>query len=136
MHALLPITALYVPAAHASQSPALAFEKPALQTQSKAASLPAGANEFVVHAEHVLSSIAPRASEYLPSVHREHGAEPFTSLYVPAVHAAHCIPSGPVYPLLQVQLVCIELPPSEYVCVGHSLHVDSEMAASNVLYLP
>jgi len=31
--------------------------------QSEAASLPAGASEFAVHAEHVLSAVAPLAAE-------------------------------------------------------------------------
>ena len=51
------------------------------------------------------SEIWAVSAEYLPLEHSEHGAEPFTSLYVPAMHAAHAVPSGPVYPLLQVQLV-------------------------------
>ena len=79
------------------------------------------------------AAVAADAVLYFPAGHSAHGAKPFTSLYVPAMHAAHALPSGPVYPLLQVQLVSIELPPSVYVCMGHSLHV---VAASNVLYLP
>ena len=92
--------------------------------------LPTPENVCAGQSLHVDSEIWAVSVEYLPSEHSEHGAEPFTSLYVPAMHAAHCIPSGPVYPLLQVQLVSIELPSGEYVCVGHSLHVDSEIAAS------
>jgi len=82
------------------------------------------------------SEIWAVSAEYVPREHSEHGAEPFTSLYDPAMHAAHASPSGPVYPLLQVQLVSCLLPIPEYVCVGHSLHVDSEIAAMAVLYLP
>ena len=77
---------------------------------------------------HVDSKIAAAAVLYLPCEHSEHGAEPFTSLYVPAMHASHCIPSGPVYPLLQVQLVTIGLPSGECVYAGHWLHVDSSIS--------
>ena len=73
---------------------------------------------------------------YLPCEHSEHGAEPFTSLYVPAMHAAHAAPSGPTYPLLQIQLVCCLLPIPEYVCAGQSMHVDSKLSAMAVLSLP
>ena len=52
------------------------------------------------------------------------------------MHVAHAAPSGPVYPLLQVQLVSTRLPIPEYVCLGHWLHADSEISASTVLYLP
>ena len=82
------------------------------------------------------SDVADKDVLYLPSPQSEHGAEPFTSLYVPAMHAAHCIPSGPVYPLLQVQLVSIELPSGEYVYAGHWLHVDSSISPVSVEYLP
>ena len=52
------------------------------------------------------------------------------------MHAAHCIPSGPVYPLLQVQLINIELPSAECVYAGHWLHVDSSISPVSVEYLP
>ena len=100
--------------------------------------LDAAVPEYVCEGQslHVDSEISPVSVEYLPCEHSEHGAEPFTSLYVPAMHAAHCIPSGPVYPLLQVQLVSIELPSGEYVYAGHSLHVDSSISPVSVEYLP
>jgi hypothetical protein len=85
---------------------------------------------------HEDSEIWAVSAEYLPSEQGEHGAEPFTSLYFPAMHPAHAVPSGPVYPLLQVQLVSCLLPIPEYECVGQWLHVDSEIAALLELYLP
>ena len=109
---------------------------PLLQVQLTCAMLPSPEKVCDGQLLHVDSEISPISAEYLPSVHREHGAEPFTSLYVPAVHAAHCIPSGPVYPLLQVQLVSIELPSGECVYAGHWLHVDSEISHVSVEYLP
>ena len=63
-------------------------------------------------------------------------AEPLTSLKPPASHASHSAPSGPVYPLLQVQLVSCLLPTPENVCAGQSLHVDSEIWAVSVEYVP
>ena len=59
-----------------------------------------------------------------------------TSLYVPATHAAHANPSGPVYPMLHVQLVMSLLPLPEYVCAGQALHVASDVSPVSVLYLP
>ena len=64
---------------------------------------------------------------YVPCKHSVQAAEPLTSLKPPASHASHSAPFGPVYPLLQVQLVICLLPSGEYVCEGHSLQVDSEI---------
>ena len=52
------------------------------------------------------------------------------------MHAAHVIPSGPVYPLLQVQLINIELPSAERVYAGHWLHVDSSISPVPDEYFP
>ena len=73
---------------------------------------------------------------YLPCEHSVHAADPFTSLKLPTSHASHVPPSGPVYPLRQVQLVIILLPSSECVLAGQSLHVDSEISPVSVEYLP
>ena len=78
----------------------------------------------------------PWLYEYLPREHSVQAVDPFTSLYVPAMHAAQVAPSGPVYPLLHVQLVSTLLPAPEYVCAGHALHVDSEMLPVAVEYFP
>ena len=131
-----PFRCLNDPAKQALHSKPSGPVYPLLQVQLVSSPLPAPENVCTGQSLHVDSELSPMSVEYLPSEHSEHGAEPFTSLYAPAMHAAHAAPSGPVYPLLQVQLVSIELPPSECVCVGHWLHVDSEIAASTVLYLP
>ena len=52
------------------------------------------------------------------------------------MHDVQVAPSGPVNPLLHVQLVSTLLPAPEYVCAGHALHVASEIPAVAVLYLP
>ena len=131
-----PLPSLKLPASHASHSAPSGPVYPLLQVQLVSCLLPTPENVCAGHLLHVDSKISPVCAEYLPSVHSEHGAEPLRSLYVPTMHAAHAAPSGPVYPLLQVQLVSIELPPCEYVCVGHLLHVASFIAATAVLYLP
>ena len=58
------------------------------------------------------------------------------SLNLPGTQAVHGPPSGPVYPPLQEQLVRVTLPRPERVYPGQSLHVDSDVAAVAVLYLP
>ena len=82
-----PCTCLYVPAIHAVHSMPSGPVKPALQIQSEAASLAAGASEFAVHSEHVLSAVAPLAVEYLPAPHSVHASLPLPALYAPASHA-------------------------------------------------
>ena len=85
---------------------------------------------------HVASAIAAAAVLYLPREHSVQAADPFSFLYVPAVHTVHATPSEPVYPWLQIQSVFALLPASENMCVGQSLHVDSEVSAIVVEYLP
>ena len=114
-----PFTSLKPPASHASHSSPSGPVYPLLQLQLVSTPLPAPENACAGQSLHVDSEIWAVSAEYVPLEHRVHGAEPFTSLYVPAMHAAHCIPSGPVYPLLQVQLVSCLLPMPEYECVGH-----------------
>jgi hypothetical protein len=52
------------------------------------------------------------------------------------MHATHCIPPGPVYPLLQVQLVSSPLPAPEYVFVGQALHAWFENCPVVLEYFP
>ena len=109
---------------------------PLLHVQLVSMLLPAPEYVCAGHALHVDSELMPVAVEYFPCEHKSHSAVPFTVLYVPATHASHSTPSAPVYPLLHVQLVSTLLPAPEYVCAGHALHVDSEIPAVAVLYLP
>ena len=136
MQAAEPLTSLKPPASHASHSAPSGPVYPSLQVQLVSCLLPTPENVCAGQSLHVDSEIWAVSAEYLPSEQGEHGAEPFTSLYVPAIHAAHAVPSGPVYPLLHVQFVSCLLPIPEYECVGQWLHVDSEIAATAVLYLP
>ena len=87
---------------------------PLLQVQLINIELPSAECVYAGHWLHVDSSISPVPVEYFPSEHCAHDDDPFTSLYVPAIHAAHAVPSGPVYPLLHVQLVSCLLPIPEY----------------------
>jgi hypothetical protein len=41
--------------------------------------------------------------------------------HLPAPHGVHVIPSGPVYPALQVHFVCRGLPTAENVLLGHAM---------------
>ena len=114
-HSTEPFTSLYDPAMHAAHCIPSGPVYPLLQVQLINIELPSAECVYAGHWLHVDSSISPVPVEYVPSEHSEHGADPFTSLYVPAIHAAHATPSGPVYPLLQVQLVSSPLPSGEYV---------------------
>ena len=129
-----PLTSLKPPASHASHSAPSGPVYPLLQVQFNP--LPRPEYECAGQSLHEDSEIWAVSAEYLPSEQGEHGAEPLTSLYVPAMHPAHAVPSGPVYPLLQVQLVSCLLPTRENVCAGQSLHVDSEIWAVSAECLP
>ena len=73
---------------------------------------------------------------YLPCGHREQGADPLTSLYLPLAHGSHAPPSGPVYPIRQVQLVIAGLPAIDKVSAGHCAQVYASISAVPVEYLP
>ena len=77
--------------------------------------------------------MAAAAVLYVPRGQSVQAEEPLTSLKPPASHASHSAPSGPVYPLLQVQLICCLLPAPEYECVGHWLHVDNPVGLRDVI---
>ncbi len=69
----------------------------------------------------------------LPSVQ---AADPVGVLYFPATHAAHGPPSGPVDPVLQVQLVKAALPAGELEFDGQAMHVELAAAPTAVEYVP
>ena len=55
----------------------------------------------------------------------------------PVTHVVHVPPSGPVDPLLHLQLDTDELPAGEFEFVGHEpLHVEMEMAPDSAEYVP
>ena len=55
---------------------------------------------------------------------------------MPERQGEHAIPSGPVYPPLQLQLVMMLLPNKESVFGGQPVHVASETSPISVEYLP
>ena len=73
----------------------------------------AAVEDDVTGSTHVDADVAAVALLYFPAGHSWHAADPFTSLKLPASHASHSAPSGPLYPLLQVQLVSSPLPSGE-----------------------
>jgi hypothetical protein len=81
--------------------------------------LPAGEFEFDGQAMHVELT----ALEYVPAPQSVHTADPVSALYFPVTHAVHVPPSGPVHPVLQVQLVKAALPAGELEFDGQTLHV-------------
>ena len=78
----------------------------------------AAVEDDVTGSTHVDADVAAVALLYFPAGHSWHAADPFTSLKLPASHASHSAPSGPLYPLLQVQLVSSPLPTLEYMSEG------------------
>ena len=115
LHSAEPLTALYVPALHASQSlPSPVY--PTTHWQCAASELPGGEKEFAGHATHWLLSaleyesrghikhacadVEPVVDTCLPGSHWVHCAEPLVGLNLPATHASHGPPPGPVKPIL------------------------------------
>ncbi len=74
-----------------------------LHTQSVSRELPVDASVCGGHVKHVDSTVAPTASEYLPSLQSLQAKEPDPILYFPALHVVQFPPLGPVEPGLQVQ---------------------------------
>eukprot|EP00961_Rhodomonas_salina_P218340 2950370-Rhodomonas_salina.1 len=67
-----------------------------------------------------------------------HSVEPLITLKLPASHAAHCPPSGPVYPALHRQSVTTPLPVSELdrFPAGHAMHTVPALTLSSPLRMP
>ena len=101
--------------------------------------LPAGELEFDGQARHITELEAPTAVEYVPATQSEQVAAPVDDLYFPATHAAHEPPFGPVYPVLQLQLVKAALPSGELeleLDPGQARQVELAEAPTAVEYLP
>ena len=94
--------------------------------------LPKNDDAFEGHSKHVLLLAAPNCAEYVPAGHWVQGAAPDTSLNVPASHAEHIPPSGPVKPLLQVQLLSDMLPETDAEFEGHFVQGPAPDTALNV----
>ena len=94
--------------------------------------LPENDDAFEGHAKHVLLLAAPTCAEYVPAAHWVHGAAPDTSLYLPALQAEHIPPSGPVKPLLHVQLLSEMLPETDDELEGQLVQEAAPDTALNV----
>jgi len=92
-HAAGPGSSLNVPAAHAPHAPPSAPEYPALQRQSTASSLAAGAPEAAGHDTQVAFEVAAGSPECESAGQCAQSAGPAASLYVPAPHGVHCAPA-------------------------------------------
>ena len=67
MHAALPVTSLYMPAAHGEQTPPFRPVYPVLQAQAVTAELVLGELELPGHARQVAAAVAPAVAEYVPT---------------------------------------------------------------------
>ena len=123
----LPVAILYLPAAHAEQTPPSGPVEPALHVQAATAELEIGELELT-HARHVATAEAPAAAEYVPAAQSVQTALPVAILYLPAMQAVHEPPSGPVNPTLQVQAARAVLGLGEFELPGHATQVDSSVA--------
>ena len=94
--------------------------------------LPKNDDAFEGHSKHVLLLAAPNCAEYVPAGHWVQGAAPDTSLNAPASHAEHIPPSGPVKPLLHVQLLSDMLPETDDEFEGHEVQGAAPDTALNV----
>jgi hypothetical protein len=118
-----PVSAENFPAPHSKQ--ALAVDAPA-----------AAVYRPTPQSAQTLAAEAPVVDEYLPATQSVHAAVPVTALYLPAKHELHAPPSGPVYPVLQIQLVTTEEPMGERESAGHKTHVLSDVLPAPVEYFP
>jgi len=111
-----PVFALYLPMAHALQSPPSGPLYPALHLQSVVAVLSRGELEF--------------SGQALQT------AFPVAALYVPVAHCEHVFPLGPVEPELQIQSISSSLATAGVLeFAGQFSHV-SDVAPTAVEYLP
>ena len=74
---------------------------PAMQEQAVDAELPAGEEESVGHAKHVLADVAPVAAENFPAPQSLQASFPDTGLNLPGTQLVHVSPFGPEEPALQ-----------------------------------
>ena len=116
-------------------------EYPALHLHADIDMLPAlSEEELAGHNSHVPD---PLFSLNVPGAHEAHALELLSSLNVPGAHATQlsfATPrnpwSGPSNPASQVHPVGLPEAKGEDECGGQTIHVDSEIAANAVEYLP
>ncbi len=110
---------------------------PLLQVQLDSVMLADADPEFVGHSRHTVVSVleyvsglqslqtsvvAAVAVETLPAGHWVQAAGPMLALNLPATQGSHVSPSGPVWPLLQVQLDSVMLADADPEFAGHKRH--------------
>ncbi len=135
VHTAAPVNVLYLPASHAVHVLPPGPVDPALQMQLVEAELAADDQAFNGQALHVALADAPTVTEYVPAAHEVHTAAPVNVLYLPAAHDVHVVPSGPLDPASQVQLVTAELPAGELEFEGQALHAAIADAPTSVEYV-
>ena len=79
----------------------------------------------------MLGLSAPTVMEKVPALQLMHSAEPDASLNLPTSQAEQFPPSGPVKPLLQVQLLTDMLPEADHAFDGHAKHCAEPDASLN-----
>lgn len=104
-----PVTALYLPAAHAVHDKLSGPVCPRLQVQLVTAVLQAIEFEDAGHAVHAVSAVAPVAVLYVQTPQSVHSAGPISGLYLPAALSL----LSPVAPLLHRQFAMSVLPGDE-----------------------
>jgi len=139
VHAAEPIPTLYVPAAHVEHMPSVPVY-PALHSELMHAALDVLAVGEVVsagQARHAAAAVAASVAKYVPGPQSMHSEEPVALLYFPEMHAEQTPPSGPVYPMLQVQLAAAGQPVHDAPEFDEqTTHADSAVAPVVVEYVP
>lgn len=112
-HALEPLTLLYLPAIHETQSVPSGPVNPCLQTQE--VMVLDAARETALLGQSLQSTRVRTAVTllYLPAGQFEHGNIPTASLNLPAAHPMQLSVPSPVYPMLQEQFPRVLLPGDE-----------------------
>jgi hypothetical protein len=99
--------------------------------------LPTDEVEPAGQTRHDAAAVAASVAEYVPAPQSVHSEEPVSLLYFPAMHAEQTPPSGPVYPMLQVQPVdelhTVQVEPE---LAGQATHAAADVAAVVVEYVP
>ena len=128
IHAALPGTDLYFPAAQTAQGPPAGPEVPASQIQELAEPDPGELAEFAGQFTQVFALVAPTSAEYVPALHNAQAPLPVATLYLPASQSEHGPPFGPVLPALHMHAVWAVLAVGASEFAGHCVHVALDAA--------
>lgn len=122
VHAVEPVTALNLPAAHNTHVPPSGPVNPGLQRQLLTFPLPPIDTVFAGQGKQVALDEAPEVAEYEFAQQSGQPLLPTTLLYFPATHATHTPAMGPVNPMLHTQPV---LPAFELEFIGHATQAEA-----------